>query len=43
VILERNYGIAEDMIRELLEDLPHDSGAQEFYELYDRKLAEVIA
>jgi hypothetical protein len=35
-IEDRNYGLAADAIRSLLEDLPHDYGAQDITPMLDR-------
>jgi hypothetical protein len=37
----RNYGLATQWIDDTLRQLPHDYGAQEFFTLFDEKLAEV--
>jgi hypothetical protein len=36
-----NYGLATQWIEDTLRQLPHDYGAQEFFTLFDEKLAEV--
>lgn len=38
---ENNYGLAEDHIRDLLDELRHDHGAQEFHPMFERHLSQL--
>jgi hypothetical protein len=40
-IEEMNFGQAKSCLSQLLEDLPHDFGAQTFFPLFDRNLEQV--